>query len=105
MKNHRIYEGFKIIVPNTKMTKNNTKKDVKCFQTYIKKNIKGNWIYPSESQGFEDFKTGIAFENWPNMKPIPSKTRKVEKNPLFVLNYHLGKKEGKISLLLILKTS
>ena len=95
----------KLLSQIPKWPKTTQKKNVKCFQTYIKKNIEGNWIYPSESQGFEDFKTGIAFENWPNMKPIPSKTRKVEKNPLFVLNYHLGKKEGKISLLLILKTS
>ena len=84
----------KLLSQIPKWLKTTQKKDVKCFQTYIKKNIKGNWIYPSESQGFEDFKTGIAFENWPNMKPIPSKTRKVEKTHFFCSQLPPRQKRG-----------
>ena len=40
MKNHGIYEGFKIIVPNTKMTKNNTKKRCKMLPNIHKKEHK-----------------------------------------------------------------
>ena len=56
------------------------KKNLKCFLTYIEINVNGKWVHPFESWGPKDFKTGIAFENWWNMKPIPSKTRKVEKS-------------------------
>ena len=40
MKNHGIYEGFKIIVPNTKMTKNNTQKKCKMLPNIHKKEHK-----------------------------------------------------------------
>ena len=80
IKNEGSYADFKIIVQNTKMSGKNSKKNLKCFLTYIEINANGKWVHPSESWGPEDFKTGIAFENWWNMKPIPSKTRKVEKS-------------------------
>ena len=85
---------LKLLSQIPKWPKTTQKKNVKCFQTYIKTNIKENWIYPSESQGFEDFKTGIAFENWPNMKPIPSKTRKVEKKHFFCSQLPPWQKRG-----------
>ena len=54
-------------------------KERNCIIMYIKINVNWKWIRPCESWGSEDFKTGILFKNWPNMKPMPSKTRKVEK--------------------------
>ena len=53
---------------------------------YINTNLRGKWIHPSESWGSEDFKTGTLFKNWPNMKPLPSKTRNMEKTeyPLWI---------------------
>ena len=69
-----------MFVQTTEISRMKPQKKVKSFITYIKIYVKRKWICPRESWGPEDFKTGIAFKNWPIMKPIPSKTRKVEKS-------------------------
>ena len=87
------------------MTKKQQKKNVKWFLTYINTNLRGKWIHPSESWGSEDFKTGILFKNWPNLKPIPNKTRKVEKTEYQFSISAKADIRGKNPFILILKPS
>ena len=83
----------KLLSEIPKWLKKKQKKNVKWFLTYINTNLRGKWIHPSESWGSEDFKTGIAFKNWSNIKPITSKTRKVEKTQfLFSISVKAKKK-------------
>ena len=77
---------MKIFVPNPENSRKYFFKTIKCFITHKKLNTDEKWICPCESWGPEDFKTGILFKNWPNMKPLPSKTRNMEKTeyPLWI---------------------
>ena len=75
------------------MSRKNRRKKSKMLPNLKRKlNVNGKWIDPSESLGSEDFKTGIAFMNWSNMKSISSKTRKVEKSQFQFLFSARGKK-------------
>ena len=74
-----------------------TEKKVNFFITFQKINVNRKWLCPGESWGSEDFKTGIPFKNWPNMKPMPRKTRKGEK-----LNIHSQCQQGGKNLPIIL---
>ena len=77
----------------------------KCFIACKKLNANEKWICPCESWGPGDFKTGILFKNWSNMKPLRSKTRNMEKTEyLFSISVE-GERMEEIPFTLILKPS
>ena len=80
-------------------------KEWNCIITYIKINVNWKWIRPCESWGSENFKTDIPFKNWPNMKPMPSKTRKGEKTEYPFSISAKGKRKDKMPYILPSKPS